>query len=419
MNIANIRYFIPYIFAVISFLIATKSFVKNLMILVAIKKAASMPYTCASLGYVINLSGKKGVGKTTTAAGICNYLIIYIQQKMMEEMENIRIMLSKIDFNLIENDYLENLKKFEFDHNLAVKQTIQSLTINNFASDYLAIKDPFKLLSDYLKRFYILNFRKNYVLSKTYFFDCINFENAILLDSASLELSNVAKNNNYQLDLGMVIFDDEKSLDSGNNLSLNKDVKCSGRKIQRALLRNAYEGLCFEVTTKQYDKDEVAIERKQIDANLNIRRRKELDSNMFIVHALKIIYWFCILPVKIFYLFNTEKIISFKNSPGFYRNFEKMIYDLENVIRSEGYIKVYCRNYFDPDDVGKQGKQYYDNTFLIFEKELCYGSCDTYEWRSIASYYDDYRSFAVLDSTSCLDDVEKIKIWNKSLKRGE
>ena len=189
-------------------------------------------------GYVINLSGKKGVGKTTTAAGICNYLIIYIQQKMMEEMENIRIMLSKIDFNLIENDYLENLKKFEFDHNLAVKQTIQSLTINNFASDYLAIKDPFKLLSDYLKRFYILNFRKNYVLSKTYFFDCINFENAILLDSASLELSNVAKNNNYQLDLGMVIFDDEKSLDSGNNLSLNKDVKCSGRKIQRALLRN-------------------------------------------------------------------------------------------------------------------------------------------------------------------------------------
>ena len=93
----------PYIFATISFFYVVKLTTKNIKLLIAMKQTEDMPYICANLGYVINLSGKKGIGKTTTAAGITNYLIKYIQMKMMKEMDNIRKSLAEIDFNILEN----------------------------------------------------------------------------------------------------------------------------------------------------------------------------------------------------------------------------------------------------------------------------------------------------------------------------
>ena len=80
---------LPYGFASLSFIVILKLTIKNIRLLNAIKVTKYMPYTCSQLGYVINLSGKPGVGKTTTGAGITNYLIKYIQMKMMREMDEI------------------------------------------------------------------------------------------------------------------------------------------------------------------------------------------------------------------------------------------------------------------------------------------------------------------------------------------
>ena len=121
---------LPYAFAAVCFIVILKLTINNIRLLNSIKVTKYMPYTCSQLGYVINLSGKPGVGKTTTGAGITNYLIKYIQMKMMKEMDNIRKSLSEIDFNILEKDFIETLENSNFDENLAFKKVLDAYSFN-------------------------------------------------------------------------------------------------------------------------------------------------------------------------------------------------------------------------------------------------------------------------------------------------
>lgn len=416
--ISLLKELLPYAFSIFTFYIVLNSLMNKFSILASLNMSDSMPYVCGNLGYVINLSGKKGIGKTTTAAGIVNNLIIYIQMLMSRRMENIRKSLNVVDFDYFEKSFIRYLEAFKYDHIKASDVVISNYTFHTSYTDSLTIFDKSKMLQEYLDYYYILNVRKYYTLSKTYFFDCVNLQNSKALDSTSLELRRVEERRNYQLNIGQIIFDDEKSLDSGNVHSNSKDIKLSGKKEHRALLRNAYEGLCYEVTTKQYDSDEVKLERKQIDASINIRSRKVIDYKSPIVSILKFIYSACMLPFKLIYLFNDEKFIALKKRPGKLRNLEKLIDDLEKIISAEGFIKVYARLYFDPDDVGKQNKDLYKQIKLVFPKVYCYGSVDTYEWKAIRKYYEKFNDNSVETISSMLDENSKVELWKKALERG-
>lgn len=410
---------LPYGFAATSFIIILKLTINNIKLLNAIDVTKYMPYTCASLGYVINLSGKPGAGKTTTGAGITNYLIKYIQMKMMNDMENIRKSLSEIDFNVLENKFIDELEKCEYNENIAFKKVLDKYVFDTLYTDNLHIFNKKDMLKDYLKRYWILNYRQRYVLSKTYFFDCVNGQNAKQLDPSSLELLKVEERRNYQLDIATVIFEDEKQFGSGNVFSNSKEVKTSGKKEQRSLIRNAYEGLVYEVTTKQYDMDEIKLERKGISASLNIRSRREINYSIGYIKLLKLIYNFMIFPYKFLYFFHNydEKLDRLKKKSNFLRKLERKIDDYEKIIKSDGFIVVYARSYFDPDDVGKQNKELYENVKLIFEKELCYGSVYTHEYKTIANYYKNFNENAIYETTSIFDDNLKLDVWNKSVKR--
>ena len=410
---------IPYGFAYISFLVILKLVINNFKILYAIDITKDMPYICSSLGYVINLSGKPGAGKTTTGAGITNYLVMYLQSKMQTEMDNIRKSLSEVDFNVLENDFVKVLEENQFDQVVAIELVVSNYAFDTFYTDNFHIYRKKDMLKDYLKRYWILNFRNGYVLSKTYFFDCINAENARQLDPSSLELLRVEERRNYQLDIATVIFEDEKQFGSGNAYSNDKRAKTSGKKEQRSLIRNAYEGLVYEVTTKQYDSDEIKLERKGISSSLNIRSRREINFSLGFVKILKFVYFLCILPFKVIYFFIPEKMDMFKKKTNRLRRLEKKIDDYEKIINSEGFIVVYCRSYFDPDDVGKQNKELYENVKFILEKQYCYGSIYTHEYKAIAKYYSKFKQNSIDESTSIFDDKLKLDVWNKSVKRGE
>lgn len=416
-----IKEIVPYAFSVLAFFYVFFSTSKHIRILSSMHVCEYMPQRCADLGYVINLSGKKGIGKTTTGAAITNYLIQYIQGKMFSDMDNIRKSLSEVDFYSLEKRYCENLENNEWNHSKAVKLTLQEYNFYTFYTDNFHIYDKKKMLEDYLKRFYILNIRQEYVLSKTYFFDCVNLQNAKQLDPTSLELKNVLIQKNYQLGLGTVIFEDEKQLGGGNVNSNNKQMKTSGKKEQRALIRNAYEGLCFEVTTKQYDADEMKLERKQIDASINIRSRREINYDLSIVRILKFIYSILVFPRKVIYFFHhyDEKMDKFKKSCNHLRRFETWIDDIEKIIKSKGYIIVYARKYFDPDDVGKQNDELYERIRLTLEKDFSYGSVYTYEWKAIAEEYEKYRANEMKKKTSLFDNSEKVEQWKSLMQRGE
>lgn len=377
-----------------------------------------MPYICSNLGYVINLSGKKGCGKTTTGAGIVNNLILYLQSELSRRMENIRKSLPKIDFNKLESCYLENLEKFKFDHILAFKETLKNYQSDDVFSNYLSIQMVDDMLKDYLEFFYILNYRKRYVLSKTTFFDIPCLQLAKQLDPSSLDLNKLYLQRNYQVKKANVLFNDENSNGSGNVNSNNKEVKRSGRKEFRSLIRNAYEELNFEISTKQVDIDEVSGERRQIDSNLNIRKRKFINESFWLVKFLESIYKILIFPKKIIWFFSPEKEVIFKKKTGFFRNFENLIFRGNHLILSDGYIKVYCRNYFESEDVGKKDPELWDKVILVFPKKYCYASVDTHEWKALVKHYSQYDENAINITTSSFDNKQKVEVWLNSMKRG-
>ena len=407
---------------VILFIIVLKITIHLLQLLDSAHKCDVMPYVCGNLGYVINISGrKKGIGKTTTASGIINYLIQYLQMKMFSDLENIRKSLPEVNFVILEAAFLESLQETN-SISESIHNVLSHYKFKTFYTDNLHIRLKKDMLQDYLKRFYILNMRRKYVYSKTYFYDVIGSENALQLDPSSLELRRVEINNNYQGRLATIYFDDEKSTDSGNVHSNNKSVKLSGKKDFRGLIRNAYEGLAFEITTKQIDKDEVKLERDQIDANLNIRNRKEINHSFLLTKILKIIYKIMFFPKQVIYFFHFKNgrmlMDYYKKSNNFLRKFESFIYDLEKIIASKGYIVVYARNYYNADDVGKQDKELYEKVKLIFPKTYCYASVDTHEWKELAAYYEQFSSLAIEEETSCLNTNTKVEIWIKSMNRG-
>lgn len=408
-----------YFVCVVCFIINIKILVLLIKQVSYMKDLAYMPYVCSSLGYVINLSGKKGCGKTTTASGIIQNLVLYIQSELCQRMDKIRKNLPKFDFNSLENEFIKELEKTDFCLNLALKKVVEDIDDMLIFSDGLSIKKVKEMIVSYLEYFYILNYRKKYVLSKTYFFDCVNLENARQLDPTSLELNNLENNRNVQLDIANVLFIDEKSNGSGNVNSNNKEVKKSGRKEVRSLIRNAYEGLSFEVSTKQVDVDEVAGERRQIDANLNIRKRKVFTPGSFYLKLLKIVYNIFLIPKKVVYFFKPDKEEIDKKKIGFLRNFEAYISQIEDVLNADGYIIVYARNYFESDDVGKKDPDLWDKVKLIFPKIYCYASCDTYEWSVLRKHYNKFNDNSVNSSTSYFDKELKVNIWLKDLERGD
>lgn len=408
------------------YFVCATCFIINIKILVLLikqvfymKELTYMPYVCSSLGYVINLSGKKGCGKTTTASGIIQNLVLYIKSELNYRMDKIRKNLPKFDFNSLEEEFIKEFEKTDFCQELALKKVTKDIDNKLIFSDGLSIKKVKEMIVSYLEYFYILNYRRKFVLSKTYFFDCINLENAKQLDPTSLELNHLEDNRNVQLDIANVLFIDEKSNGSGNVNSNNKEVKKSGRKEIRSLIRNAYEGLSFEVSTKQVDVDEIAQERRQIDANLNIRKRKVFTPSSFYLKLLKRIYNIFLIPRKIKYFFKPGIEEIDKKKTGFLRNFESYISQIEDVINAEGYIIVYARNYFESDDVGKKDPSLWDKVKLVFPKIYCYASCDTYEWSVLRDYYKKFNNHSVNDSTSYFDKELKVNIWLKDLERGD
>lgn len=161
------------------------------------------------------------------------------------------------------------------------------------------------------------------------------------------------------------------------------------------------------------------MERKQIDASINIRSRKEINYSLGLIKILKFMYNLKLFPYKIIYFFHNydERLDELKKRSNSLRRLEKLIDDLEKIIKAEGYIIVYARSYFDSDDVGKQNDELYEKIKLIFEKEYCYSSVYTHEWKAIADYYKKFNENAIYETTSCLDDKTKLDVWNKSVRR--
>ena len=80
---------------------------------------------------------------------------------------------------------------------------------------------------------------------------------------------------------------------------------------------------------------------------------------------------------------------------------------------------MYCRNYFEAEDVGKKDRDLWDKVVFTFPKRYCYASVDTYEWKALATYYETLNRNAIHTTTSVFDEHQKVDVWLKSMKRGD
>lgn len=405
-----------------------------------------MPEYVSQLGYSIAILGKKGSGKTTSAAGICQYFTTYLIQEMLSRMDDIRIKLKTVDFNFINicveafagqnstdsgvyKDIDKFVSLFENRDNKIFDKVRKYNEFESFYTDFISIDEKISLLKKYMSYYYIINFRERYVLSRGYFYNIISGELGKLFDPSSLELRNVLKNDNWQVDFANVIFDDETSIRDGSALSNDKEAKLSGSKDFDALIRNAGEGLIYKISIKQNSEDHIKANRRQIDGNLEIYDMKLYSSFKFTRKLLDVIVKVSYWPIKFWHFIRSifskkfDASIAFdcyKNKNNRHRKFEYHVFQVKKLLERTGFIRVRYRNYFSSEDVGKKDPALYDRVILWFPVYYCWGTVKTHEFSYLIDYFKNLSDKQINTQTSAFDDKAKTDLFiNDTLKRGE
>lgn len=374
------------------------------------KLAEESKYQIVDLGHNISISGPKGAGKTTTACGFAHMLTEYIIALCINRMNDIRIKLHHVDFNLVQAYFVKCLEDLNYFHKVspykswyydeAIEQTvsfiIQDDKFQYYYTNFVDVENKRELLEDYLLYFLILNFRHHYVVSTASFFNRVSCENALLYDPSSLELRSVLEKRNFDQDFCNIIFNDEVSLGRGNVYSNDKKVKLAGTVYFKILERNAFLGTHYTISMKQSSMNEVKQDRDLCDCNLEIFDRKDdLATFKTLQKVLDFFYSICSIPIKLWYFISSifrklsyRELLEIKmNKLGPLRRIEHFIYQIKKLLISTGYIRIRMKLYLRPEDVGSENDKKYKPYVFYIPIQWCYGVVDTYEYRPVAEYY--------------------------------
>lgn len=394
------------------------------------------PFKIAGLGHSICINGKKGAGKTTTAAmlvcELTNYLINLIQARM-EEIKN----------GLKEFNFVEIEKMFDEYYNLSEDYVVSSESVIDYLkkeekfflfyyTNFLTIFKKEDMIFDYLHYYYILNYRGIYVYSQGYLFNCATFHNAKLFDPSSVQIRNVLAKQNYQGDWCTIIFNDEKNITDGNVFSNSKSVKLSGSKESLALKRHQGKGTCFQIDIGQVATDIVLQERNQFDVNLEIYDKVDfILYNRFTTKVLFLLYkipkffvkkW---LKLKSFFIRGKskktyyERLYEFDSKNNFLRRLKYRLSQIDSYLKRDSYIRSRCRAYYRADDVGKNDDKLYEKYVFYNNTHKFYGAIDTYEYAPILDKFSKMDQNAIDEYVSKMDADARFNLFMETLKKGE
>ncbi len=395
-------------------------------------KFEEMKTTITKLGHTLSVNGHKGSGKTTTTAGIILVLTEGLYKLAEERMNDIRISLPFFNFNFLEENFCENyllLEGEEYAEEQAIDVTLSLLDkemFNYFYTDFLSINDKKEMLRDYLKYYWVVNFRGVELYSSGYMFNFISGKLGKQLDPTGNYLRKVKYTENYQGGFFTIKFNDEKSIDSGNEKSMDKDLRESGIRDYLALKRHEGKGTCFDISPAQVATDVNSQERRQNDVNLEIYDRNDSIGDFKITRkVLSLILKIAFLPIagglKIKAFFKRipydELKLEFSKKCGFYRKFEAFIDRFSKLLKRQGYIRIRCRAYYRADDVGKKDPTLYDRYVFYFPIYYCYGVVDTYEYAPIMEHYSKMNAKSVDAEISQFDHEKRIKLFNQIISK--
>lgn len=392
---------------------------------------SSIYYSKNHLGYLISISGKIRTGKTSLMSGLSHIYQISIINDLHDLMDKIKLKFPKLNFNQINYIIDKNLLKdktdkisLNYDLELIADLIIDFFDLDSDSLNYSFIdfKSVKQFIIDYTEAYIILNYRNQYVFSKTSFYSHITNKNNYELDLSWLKIKEAYENKNYVLQKFSVQLIDEATDDMGAELN-KKDIDDeSGSKEFRRKYGHIFKETSRLITIKQDSTDEVARYRRLYQSNIDIIDKVKVvknypKTNKFINRFIDLINSFYI---NYFNLKGILKRILNKDDRSSYidfnlnrplklkRSISKLKF-IQDFLFSQSYVKFDTNVYADEDDVGKENtasKKYYEPFTFIIPLKYCFGSFSTHEF----SYIQDE---LIKNSEKTLDDLDLSLLFAK------
>lgn len=356
------------------------------------------------LGFIISLNGDIGMGKTSLMSGLSSVGQLAIIQDIYELIEKTKKILYLFSFNDIDSLLDEYYQQFTFetkddypDFDYITELIINGLNVdpNSFNFNFIANTSNKDLILDYVQAYFVINYRNNFVQSKTPFFSHITGNFNLELDLNWLEIRKAYENEDYAiLDWALILLDE--STDELSAAEWQSDVKDEkGAKEYRRKFRQIHQGRNRIISAKQDMLDEVKRYRNLTHSHLQIDQKVSTTGNyLFIYGFVEKIFNFQLKFHKLFlrftYLFKRRKYkTSFTNYYGWYLNEHSIIrrkanylYYLKEFLMSIGYNRYYGRVLDRAEDIEKATASV-DEFYFHIPTIYCYGTYDTHLYKSM------------------------------------
>jgi hypothetical protein len=357
------------------------------------------------LGFLISINGAIRSGKTSFQSGISHIFQLEIECLLTDNILNVKKVYKKLDFNKI-NDFLDegfknkNYPDFKNTH-IKLLHLLESFDLEkSMVFTFISSKNSHDYFEDYIFAYWVLNYRKNYVQSKTKFYSHItgNFNYDYKIENQKIFVA--FEQNDYSIYDYMVELIDELSDELGANKRFEDVKEEDGDKDYRRKFGQIHQERNRLVTTKQDSRDELKKFRTLTQSNLWIPNKVEvtgtfrlLMSLITILYSLKVIIYeiFTIYLVyyfkKILYMTNETTLSEYKerryNAINLKRNIQNKLLFIDWFLKSVGYNKYEIWNYPSEEDVKKRDPMFYDQLFFYIPTLYCFGTYETHFYRMI------------------------------------
>ena len=364
------------------------------------KKLASL------LGFLISINGAIRAGKTSFQSGLSHIFQIEIEEKLKNLLLEVRIIYKKIDFQRINNLLDELFKKssypnFKEAHQLVTKNLKQYNMSRSLIHNFLSSRTSYEMLKDYIFAYWVLNYRKNYVHSKTNFYSHITASFNYDYDIEQQKIFEAYTLKDYAIYDFMVELIDEASDEIGANKRYEDVKEESGNKDYRRKYGQIHQERNRMITTKQDVKDEIKKFRTLTQSNLWLPSQIKVVGDFkftyelisFLLQLGLSIYRFINIWIPYMYKRITDKNYKdieyevYKDNHFSTINIERKILNkllhIKWFLKSIAYNTYEIWNYPSEDDVKKRDPIYYDKLKFYIPTIYCFGTYETHFYRMI------------------------------------
>ena len=359
------------------------------------------------MGYLISADGPIRIGKTSFQSGLSHFFQEEMMMKVQDLIDTVRKIYKNLDYvmidNLINDEF--NLKPDYPEFDLILEKLVIHLESLDFVPrksvifNFFSSKTTMNYLEDYIFAYWVLNYRNNYVQSKTPFYSHITGNMSHFLNVEDFKINESFGSQSYSINDYMVLLIDEVTDEQGAQKRLENVKEDDGQKDYYRKFGQIHQERNRLITTKQESADQIARLRRLTQSNCWIDEKVSQYGSMRLLLALitsffNIFYFFySIIFVVIPFAFKklTRKtditLEDYKDvhyrSINLKRKLDNKLLYIDWYLFSMSYNKYVIHIYDKADDVGKHDTTLFKKHVLIIPIYMCFGTYETHFWKNI------------------------------------